>query len=279
MPKLISLYLIDDAPDGRVSWEIHNWTGKAYRIPRNLLRESADQPDLYKAGVYFLFGRDENDPETSFAYIGKADEVWKRVFQHQDKDFWTEAVVFISKGENLNKAQVAFLVSMIYDAASATKRCRLANSNIPRCPALARAEQAEMLKFLKNLKFLVGAMGYKIFEPLRRRSSKSSKAYHIAPARGVKAQALITNEGVVVTEGSEIATSSVVTLAPATVVLCARLIKDGVIVRDGKKLKFAKSYLFSTLSTATALVMGCPANGRIEWKDSKGHTLRENEED
>lgn len=243
------------------------------------MRKAADQPDLYKAGIYFLFGRDENDPEGSIAYIRKAEEVWKRVFQHQDKDFWTEAVVFISKDENLNKAHIKFLEYMIYDAASAAKRCRLANTNIPSCPAIAEAEQAVMLEFLGNLKVLVGTVGYKIFEPLRRRSSKSSKAYHIVPARGVKARALITNEGVVVTEGSEIATSSVATLAPATVVLCARLIKDGVIVRDGKKLKFAKSHLFSTPSTAAALVMGCTANGRIEWKDSKGHTLKENEED
>lgn len=136
MPKLISLYLIDGIPDGRVACEIHNLTGKAYKIPRKLLKDSANRPDLRKAGIYFLFGRDENDSERSVAYVGEAEEVWKRVTEHQDKDFWTEAVVFISKEENLNKAHVRFSEYSIYDAGLAAKRCTLENITGPREPHL-----------------------------------------------------------------------------------------------------------------------------------------------
>src|SRR5438093_12571308 len=103
MPKLISFFLIDNTPDGRVACELFNWTGKAYKIPRNLFKASADWQELHKAGVYFLFGRDQIDPEINIAYVGEAEEVYKRVAQHQDKDFWTEAVILISKDENMNK--------------------------------------------------------------------------------------------------------------------------------------------------------------------------------
>ncbi len=137
-------------------------------------------------------------------------------------------MVFNSKDENLNKAHVRFLEYSIYSAALAAKRCRLENTNIPSCPAIAEAEQAVMVEFLENLKVLVGTMGYKIFEPLRGPSSKCAKVYHISAALGAKAQALITTEGVVVTEGSEAAISCVPSIAPATVALREKLIKEGV---------------------------------------------------
>ncbi len=276
--KLISFYLLDGVADGRVVCDIHNRTGKACKIPRNLLKDCANREELKKPGVYVLFGRDENDPESRIAYIGEAEEVWKRLTQHQDKDFWTEAVVFISKDENLNKAHIKFLEYSIYDAASTAKRCRLENANIPSCPALAEAEQAVMVELLEDLKLLVGTMGYRIFEPLSGPSQKRAKEYRISAARGANAKALITSEGVVVTEGSEVATPCVQATAPATVALRERLLKEGVIARHGDKLRFTKDYLFPTPSTAAAVVMGRIANGRIAWKDSAGHTLKDNEE-
>ena len=90
-----------------------------------------------------------------------------------------------------------------------------------------------MVEFLESLKVLVGTMGYKIFEPLRKPSSQSAKVYHISAARGANAQALITTEGVVVTEGSEVATTCVPSIPAATVALRERLIKEGVIAPDG----------------------------------------------
>jgi hypothetical protein len=41
MPKLISFFLIDGIPDGRVACELSNWTGKAYKIPRTLFKDAA----------------------------------------------------------------------------------------------------------------------------------------------------------------------------------------------------------------------------------------------
>ena len=243
MSKHISLLLIDNTPDGRVACELSNWTGKAYKIPRNLFKVSADRQDLHKAGVYFLFGRDQIDPEINIAYIGEAEEVYKRVAQHQDKDFWSEVVIFISKDENLNKAHVKFLEYAIYDAAFATKRCMLANANTPNCPALSEAEQAVIEEFLENLKVLVGTMGYKLFEPLTKPHPKSADLYYISAARGAKAKALVTTEGIMVLEGSEIATSCVPSTAPSTIALRNKFLEQAVIVSDGEKLRFSKDYL------------------------------------
>jgi len=65
--KMISMFLLDGSADGRVACELFNWTGKAFKIPRHLLKSSAERKDLYRAGVYFLFGRDETTNEIAIA--------------------------------------------------------------------------------------------------------------------------------------------------------------------------------------------------------------------
>lgn len=87
--KSISLFLMDGTPDGVVACELFNWTGKGFKIPRSKLKELSDRHDLKKAGVYFLVGKDDEDYDT--VYIGEAEDVYKRLLQHQDKDFWSEA--------------------------------------------------------------------------------------------------------------------------------------------------------------------------------------------
>ncbi len=107
--KHIQMFLLDGSADGRVFCELGNWTGKAWKIPRHLLRSFADRKELYRAGVYFLFGRDETTNEIAIVYVGEAEEIYPRLQQHQDKEFWNEALVFVSKDENLNKAHIKFL--------------------------------------------------------------------------------------------------------------------------------------------------------------------------
>jgi hypothetical protein len=69
IPKVIFMFLVDGEPEGRLVGEISNWTGKAFKIPRTLLKESATREELTKAGVYFLFGKSEDDPEESAVYV------------------------------------------------------------------------------------------------------------------------------------------------------------------------------------------------------------------
>lgn len=51
--KKITLFLMDGDPNGRWTCELSNWTGKAYKIPRTLLKDCATRADLKQAGVYF----------------------------------------------------------------------------------------------------------------------------------------------------------------------------------------------------------------------------------
>ena len=269
--KSISLFLIDGTADGVVACELFNWTGKGYKIPRSRLKELSDRKDLKRPGVYFLVGRDETDSEAT--YVGEAEEVFKRVLQHQDKDFWTEALVFISKDENLNKAHIKYLEYTLHKSAIEAARYQVANSNTPTKPAISESDRAVMTEFADNLQLLIGTMGYKIFEHLTKKTVPRQEHYFISAARGADATAIVTSEGMVVRKGSKIAMSEVPSMPNAFHAKREKLIKDDVV----KDFIFIKDYLFSSPSTAAAVVMGRSANGLIEWKRNDGSTLKDNQ--
>ena len=52
-------------------------------------------------------------------------------------------------------------------------------------------------------------------------------------------------------------------------------IEQGVIVENGDTYTFTQDQVFSSPSTAAGVILGRTANGRIEWKDKSGTTLKE----
>lgn len=68
--KNIQLYLMDGEVNGRIKCTLANWTGLAFKIPRTSLDICKDRSELKQTGVYFLFGKDEND--RNVVYIGQA---------------------------------------------------------------------------------------------------------------------------------------------------------------------------------------------------------------
>ena len=55
--KTIKLFLIDGDKNGRLICELSNWTDKAYKIPRNLIKICSDRPELQTTGVYILLNK------------------------------------------------------------------------------------------------------------------------------------------------------------------------------------------------------------------------------
>ena len=270
--KSISLFLIDGIPDGVIACELSNWTGKGYKIPRNSLKDVSNRSDLKKPGVYFLIGHNEDDKET--VYIGESEDVFKRLYQHQEKDFWTEALVFISKDENLNKAHIKYLEFSLHDEAVEANRYKVFNSNVPTKPAISEAEIAVMSEFSTNLKLLVGALGFRIFEKLTKSLTSKQDKYLIDAARGAVATGIMTTEGFVVFKGSKIASTEVPSMPESFKKKRAQIISENVVI----DFEFTQDYLFSSPSTAAAVVMGRSANGLKEWKLKDGSNLGENEQ-
>ncbi len=277
-PKTIKLFLLDGVPYGRMSCELSNWTGKAYKIPRNRIKESIERTELANTGVYFLFGKSDLDSEKNIVYIGEAENIIKRLLQHlNEKDYWNEAVIFISKDENLNKAHIKYLEHRFFQIAKEVDRFEIKNANTPSLPSISEPDQAEMEEFIDNTKMLVNILGFKVFEELRQseeNASESTTTFFIQAARGAEARGQMTSEGFVVFKDSKIARSTVNSFPKNIKKLREKLIKEGIVQPMEEDYLFQKDYLFNSPSAAASLVMGRSANGLTEWKSEDGRILK-----
>lgn len=276
--KTIKLFLIDGEPNGRLSCELSNWTGKAYKIPRKQVKESSDRDELKGTGIYILFGKGETD-NRDIAYIGEAEEIYKRLLQHLSaKDFWNEVVIFISKDENLNKAHIKYIESRLYEIAIDVNRYDLENGNFPPKPKISESDQAEMEEFISNIKLLVNTLGYKIFEYLRdisgNETEQAKNTFYLEGPRGANASGQSTNEGFVVIKGSTIALKTTNSFSKNWLQIRGNLIDNGIIIEENNQLTFSKDYLFRSPSAAAAIVLGRSANGLTEWKLKNGQVLK-----
>ena len=273
--KTIKIFLIDGDPNGRMSCELSNWTGKAYKIPRIKIKECTDRDDLVSTGVYLLFGKDEEGKDQ--VYIGEAESIIKRLNQHlTQKDFWNETIVFISKDENLNKAHIKYIENRLFEIAKNANRYKIENTVTPTQSSISESDRAEMEEFIEYIKMLVNTLGHKVFEEKREIKQKQKQdIFFIKAARGADAQGEPTSDGFVVFKGSKAASTTVNSMQQSFVNLRQSLIDKGVLKMNGEYYEFSEDYIFSSPSTAAAMVMGRNANGLIEWKLKDGKSLKE----
>jgi hypothetical protein len=272
--KTIKIFLIDGDPNGRMSCELSNWTGKAYKIPRIKIKDCSDRSDLTSTGVYLLFGKDDEGKDQ--VYIGEAESVLKRLNQQlTQKDFWNEAIVFVSKDENLNKAHIKYLENRLHDIAKLANRYTIDNSIIPTQSAISEPDRAEMEEYIENIKMLVNTLGHKVFDDKREiKLKQKQEAFLIKVARGADAQGEPTSDGFVVFKGSKASSTAVPSMTQSFIKLRQQLIDKGILKQNTDDLEFTEDYIFTSPSLGAAIVMGRNANGLEEWKLKSGQTLK-----
>lgn len=281
--KTIKLFLIDGDTNGRLTCELSNWTGKAYKIPRNSIKICSDRPELQTTGVYMLLNKSADLSEKGQLYIGEAEDIFKRLTQHvKEKDFWNEAIVFISKDDNLNKAHIKYLENRLHEIATTANRFELFNTQKPTQSSISEPDKAEMEEFLSNILTLISTLGYNAFEQIRQVDTKEEiekeeDLFYISAVRGANGIGKTTSEGFVVFENSQIA-DPVTNSYPETMQkLRDTLISESVIVKEQDKMILKLDYLFSSSSSAAMIIMGRSANGLTEWKMKSGKTLQDYE--
>ena len=75
--------------------------------------------------------------------------------------------------------------------------------------------------------------------------------------------------------GSQVARDAVPSAQAYLVALRQSLVDRGIIVPNGEGLKMGQDYTFDSPSTAAGVVLGRSSNGRVEWKDAGGLTLKQ----
>lgn len=279
-PFTLHIFVANGEPDGLRLVERSNWVGKGIVFPRAIYASVRRRPEFANAGVYMLSGPRE-DSDSDAIYIGEGDPVGPRLENHYaNKDFWTKGVFFIAPGQ-LNKAHVQCLEARLVKLAKETKRNALDNGNLPAEPTLSESDNAFVDVFLENMLGILPVLGVHAFEKASPSTGSKSYINLICQGREVRATGNDGPQGFVVHNGSTATANPSAALADygANVIeLRADLIKRGVLVPEHGALRFTQDYVFSSPSLAAAVILGRSSNGRTEWKDSSGKTLKQIQE-
>lgn len=275
-PFSLRIFVADGDPDGLRLVERSNWVGKALVFPRALLPKIKQRTEINQTGVYLLLGPRE-DGEGEMLYIGEGDPVRPRLECHfAQKDFWNRAVCFVAVPGQLNKAHVQFLEANLIRLAKAAKRLPLDNANQPAEPSLSEADCADMQVFLENMLGMLPVLGIHAFEP-GSSAAGAAETLLTCQGKGVVASGYEATQGFVVKAGSQAVSESVPSMRQhvrGMFDLREELIGNGVLQPKNGHLHFSQDYVFSSPSTAAAVVLGRSANGRVEWKNDMGKTLK-----
>jgi hypothetical protein len=138
-----------------------------------------------------------------------------------------------------------------------------------------------MQVFLDNMLGMLPVLGIHAFEKVATLADITMNDLLTCRGRGIVATGFESSQGFVVKAGSQ----SVSETAPSMQEhvrgmfdIRQELIANGVLHVGNGNYQFTQDYAFSSPSTAAAVVLGRSANGRTEWKDGQGRTLKELQE-
>lgn len=270
--KTIQMIIFDNNPNGMIMCELSNWNGRVFKIARTELKSFYQRQESGFTGVYFLLGRDDDNNDT--VYIGETEVMQKRLNQHMDDaNYWNDAIVVISKDNNLNKAHVKYLENVFYSMAVKSGRATIVNANVPTKSSVSEYDEAMLEEFISNSKLLVNTLGYKVFDSIEETAAKDDKKsdikMYVKSKKGADGVGTIVADGFVVFKGSKVA--SAVTNSFRYNKIRNKLIDNKII---DENYTFSKDYIFSSPSTAASVVLGRSANGLTEWTTEDGVTLK-----
>lgn len=291
--KNFNLFLMDGEVTGRIKCTLSNWTGLAYKIPRPYLDKCKDRQDLKQSGIYFLFGK--NDNEEDEVYIGQAgirkngEGVLFRVAEHlKDEIYFSEAVMLTTQNNSFGPTEISYLENKFTNMAIEVDRYKVRNGNDPNPGNVTEEKESELEDFIEYSKMVLGVLGYKLFVPIVDKPSKKTNdnisedkeliLYLSRKSRKsnriIEAMCKRTNEGFVVLKDSMIEEIDSKAIPKSIKELRKECINNNEII-DGK---ISKNYLFNSPSYAASFVLGMQTNGRIDWKTKGGINLNELEE-
>jgi hypothetical protein len=272
-PFSIHIFLPDGVPDGLRIVQKSNWTGVGVVCPRPVIVDAKQRSEFGRAGVYILVGPPE-EGSLPLVYIGQGDPIRPRLEQHDaKKDFWNSVVFFVSKDENLNKAHIEYLEARLIQIAKTVKRCKLDNGNDPKLPSLSEMDCADCDSFLDEMLLCFPILGLSIFEA----PPKPQPAVALLHLKGPDAEGTgyETAQGFVVLAGARARINEVPSIHKYISDQRKTLAGLGLLAPDGATYRLTQDRTFESPSTAAAVLLGRSANGRIEWKDKEGRTLKE----
>ena len=290
--KNINMFLMDGEVTGKINCTLSNWTGVIYKIPRIQLGDLKSRDEMKQSGIYFLFGRDE-DKQKDVTYIGQAttrkngEGVLLRIQEHTrdtHADYFNDVIILTTQNNSFGPTEISYLENKFTQLAKEAGRYIVKNGNDPNPGNVTEEKESELDEIVENTLMIIGTLGYRVFVPMTKKVSQdltdNHSTYLYLKRKTKKSNKVIeatcerTTEGFVVLDGSQVEIKDSPYL-PASLkemrqnLIASRVIQDGVL---------REKQLFSSPSYAAAFLLGMQTNGRTDWKDQDGRTLKELEE-
>jgi hypothetical protein len=277
LPYVITILVTSGDPDGVRVVKKSNWTGSGMVFSRSDLADAVAQ-GLSSPGIYVLLGDDPDEAFEALVYVGEAEDVGKRLASHQKddaKEFWTDTVVFTSTDAALNKAHIRYLESRLITLAHGARRVRMANGTQPSPPPMSPADTAEAEGFLAEMLAIFPVLGVSAFDkPVAHAPGRVR--YHLS-GPDAQGEGEERSDGFLVFAGATCRIEETNSLSPSFSKLRSKLVASGVLVEQDGVYRLTEDHLFKSPSTAAMTLLSRNANGRVEWKDANGVSLKEHQ--
>ena len=156
-----------------------------------------------------------------------------------------------------------------------SREYKVENSVVPTKSSLSESNRSEMEVFLENIKVLVSTLGHKFSDSKREgRNEVLSQIFTIKSQNGADAQGEPVPDGFLVLKGSKATIIEMRSLALSLKARRAQLLATQILKQVRGTLKFTEDYIFTSASTAAAIILGRSSNGLTEWKLPWGPTLK-----
>ncbi|MEZ6318557.1 MAG: GIY-YIG nuclease family protein [Phycisphaerales bacterium] len=258
----IRTFLAEGTPDNLQLIEHSQWIGRGVVIPRAVFDQHSARPELSGTGIYLLDGA---SPRTGCerVYIGQTSSLRDNMERVQRKDFWMRMIVFSAEGPRLHRAHTDYIEARLLEIARETKAAELDNTKTPEATQLWESDRADADNFVDQVMLVAPTLGVRAFESIP------------AMGRGGELVRLTSNGanasgygagGRFVVQANSAASRQDGPGCPGHVLdLRDSLVERGVLVEEGKQLKFTQAFAFASAKQAAQLVTADDAEG-ASWR-------------
>ena len=256
MGKSIQLLLLKDHESGPKTATIGNWPGQALYSPLKDAHSILDRKELDRPGVYVLKSEPEDSLYGERVYIGESDSLKSRIKTHikdiskGKKDDFNEFVIFSSRDSLLHKGTIGYLESLMIYQAHAAKTAEITNRSKvpPESKPLSEADRINSLEFLKQMKLLLPILGFRFLIPTtvpippeKEKIKPAADLYKIV-GKQVKAFMFISDDGFVVTKGSQANIKNSKSIGIGYIRLRKKLQTEGTLIQKETFLEFTEGH-------------------------------------
>ena len=274
--RTLKLYLADGTPTGVITAELGVSSVRAAVASRTALPELIRREEATRTGIYLLVGHDPDSPGRQLVYVGEGDQVKTRLAAHdadEAKEFFTRAVLIVSKDENLTKAHGRYLEGRIISAIRGAGRAKLVNGTDPPFKGLPEPEIADMERVLEEIEILLPVLGFDVLQPTVGDQFLPLGTVQAAPTffadiKKAKARAVERGGEFVVLAGSTALRRESASIPQSVKDSRKALIDVGILVPDAANAdlyRFAQDASFGSPSGASGTMAGRSDNGRSTW--------------